>query len=185
MLTHKGTSTLTTDRLTLRRLAPDDADKAYANWLSDDNTSRYTAWATYTDINAAREFIAKCVADYDKPEYYQWVIELGGEIVGTINLHNLANKAERCELGYCIGSKWWNRGIVTEAAAAVIEFAFTHLNMYKVGALHDVDNPGSGRVMQKCGMTQEALFRAHTAHQDGTRGDVAYYSILKSEWCKN
>jgi ribosomal-protein-alanine N-acetyltransferase len=182
MLTHKGTQTLTTERLVLRRLTPADADAAFANWLSDEKTSRYVRWETYTDIEKVREYLEKCVADYEKPEHYHWAIEYSGEIIGTINLHNLADKSERCELGYCIGSKWWGRGIVAEAVIAVMTFAFAELNMYKIGALHDVENAASGRVMQKCGMTQEALFKEHSHRRDGVYGDVAYYSIFKRDW---
>lgn len=182
MLTHKGTQTLTTGRLVLRRLTADDAPAAFENWASDSETSKYVSWDTYTEPAQVRAFIDKCIEDYKKLDYYHWAIVFNGEAIGTINLHNLAKRSERCELGYCIGSKWWNRGIVTEATKAVIAFAFTELNMYKVGALHDVENPASGRVMQKCGMTLETLLREHTCRRDGTRGAAAYYSILRSEW---
>ena len=103
-------------------------------------------------------------------------------IVGTIGLHDIGDKQDRCELGYCIGSRWWNKGIVTEAAAEVIRFAFEELNANKVCALYDTENVGSGRVMQKNGMKQEGLLREHSLRKDGTRGDLAYYAILRSEW---
>ena len=182
MLTHRGTVTLKTPRLVLRRLTVDDAQNMYNNWATDEKVTKYLAWEPYTDIEKLREFIAKCVSEYDNPKCYHWVIECSGAIVGTINLHDIQDKPERCELGYCIGSKWWNQGIVTEAVGAVIRFSFEELNANKVCALHDTENIGSGRVMQKNGMKWEGVLREHKLRKDGTRGDLACYAILKSEW---
>ena len=185
MLTHKGTQTLCTKRLVLRRFTADDAEAMYQNWATDEETVKFLRWDTYKEIESLKAFLAKCISEYENIEYYHWVIEVDGIIVGTINLHDIETKKERCELGYCIGSRWWNKEIVTEAARAVIAFAFTELNASKVCAYHDTANPASGRVMQKCGMKQEGLLREHSIQKDGTRSDLAVYGILKSEWREN
>jgi ribosomal-protein-alanine N-acetyltransferase len=182
MLTHKGTQTLQTERLILRWLTENDAEAMFQNWATDEKTVEFLTWDAYEEIDKLKEFIAKCVLDYENIECYHWVIEFDGTIVGTINLHDIQTKKERCELGYCIGSKWWSKGIVTEAAKAVIAFAFTELNASKICAYHDTKNPASGRVMQKCGMKQEGLLREHSIHRDGTRSDLVVYGILKHEW---
>ena len=184
MLTHKGTVPLTTPRLVLRRLTVDDAQAMYDNWATDENTTKYLIWDVHESIEATRELLTKWVPEYDKAEYYHWVIQYDGTIVGTINFHAIANKEEHIELGYCIGSKWWNKGIVTEAVSALLQFAFEELNANKVCALHDTENISSGRVMQKNGMKQEGLLREHKLRRDGTRGDLACYAILKREWRK-
>ena len=184
MLTHKGTMTLTTPRLVLRRLTVDDAPDMYNNWASDEKVPKYLSWNVHESVEVTRELLAKWGSEYDNPKNYHWVIEYAGTIVGTINLHDIKDDSERCELGYCIGSKWWNMGIVTEAAGAVIRFAFEELGANRVCALHDTANVGSGRVMQKNGMKQEGLLREHKMRKDGTRGDLAYYAIIKKEYTK-
>ena len=182
MLTHKGTLTLTTSRLILRRLTADDAQNMYDNWATDEKVAKYLSWDIHESAEATKELLTKWVAEYEKPEYYHWVIEFNGTIIGTTNFHAVSNKDEHCEIGYCIGSKWWNKGIVTEAVAEIIRFAFEELNANKVCALHDTDNIASGKVMQKNGMKQEGLLREHKMRKDGTRGDLACYSILEDEW---
>ena len=182
MLTHKGTVTLTTPRLVLRRLTVDDAQAMYDNWATDERVTKFLSWDLHESVDATRALLTTWAAEYDKPEYYHWVIGFEDTIVGTINFHALDDRGEKCELGYCIGSKWWNKGIVTEAAAEVIRFAFEELGMNKISALYDTENPGSGRVMEKNGMTREGLLREHSMRKDGTRGDMAWYSILKREW---
>ena len=64
----------------------------------------------------------------------------------------------------------------------MINFAFSELNANKVCGMHDVQNIASGRVMQKCGMVLEGILREHSLRKDGTRGDLAFYGILKNEW---
>ncbi|MCL2512266.1 MAG: GNAT family N-acetyltransferase [Oscillospiraceae bacterium] len=184
MLTHKGTVTLTTKRLILRRLTIDDVPAMFRDYATDGKMTKYLTWEPYTDMEKLREFVEKRVADYENIMYYHWAVTMGGEFIGTINLHAIFDEAERCEMGYCIGSKWWNKGVMTEAAAEVIRFAFEELNANKVSASHDTQNAASGAVMRKNGMKQEGLLREHSMRKDGTRGDMACYAILRSEWEK-
>jgi len=106
----------------------------FANWATDEKVTKYLAWDIHESVEETTEILKKWVADYDNQETYHWVIAYDGTIIGTINLHNISSAHERCELGYCIGSIWWNRGIVTEAVGAVVRFAFDKLNAHKVHA---------------------------------------------------
>jgi len=182
MLTHKGTITLTTPRLTLRRITPGDTQAMYENWASDNKTTRFMSWDTHESADVTRKEISKWVSEYEKPDFYLWVIEYDNTAIGTISLHEISDRNEKCEIGYCIGSKWWNKGIMTEAAAEVIRFAFEEINFHRICALFDKENIGSGRVIQKNGMKQEGLLRENVVRRDGTYGDMAYYAILKKEW---
>lgn len=164
-------------RIALSRPSRSDCEAMYHNWATDEQTTKYLSWKAYTDIGKLREYLKTCISSYENPEYYHWVIEYE-----TINLHDISNRSQHAELGYCIGSKWWNRGIVTKAAKAVIDFAFTELNANKICALHDTQNIASGRVMQKCGMTLEGILREHSYRKDETFDDTAVYGILKKEW---
>lgn len=49
-------------------------------------------------------------------EHYQWAIEFKetGEIIGNIGLLEINKNDENCEVGYCIGKTFWNKGIMTE-----------------------------------------------------------------------
>lgn len=184
MLNHTGTQKLTTARLTLRRFAPADAQAMFDNWASDASVTKYLSWETHPSPDFTRELIAKWILEYENPEYYHWVIEFDGTIVGGISLHDLSNRAMRCELGYCIGSKWWNQGVATEAARAVIGFAFEKLGAHRVWATHDVANAASGRVMQKAGMTREGILRQHARHKGGAFYDMVCCGVLREQWQK-
>lgn len=102
-----------------------------------------------------------------------------GQLVGAIGLE-ISRQNEHAELGYWLGRKFWNRGIATEAAAAVIRFGFETLALQKIHAHHLTRNPASGRVLEKAGMVREGLFRRHIKKL-GVFEDVEFYGILRSD----
>ena len=90
-------------------------------------------------------------------------------------------RSEFAELGYCLGFDFWNKGIMPEAASAVIQYLFEKVGFHRIGIWHAVKNPGSGRVAQKCGLTFEGTKR-YFKSATGEYLDISDYGILKSEW---
>lgn len=101
-------------------------------------------------------------------------------VVGAVSLH-LSIVHGRGELGYWIGVPFWNRGYATETSAEVLRYAFEVLGLNRVVGRHITRNPGSGRVMQKLGMTHEGCLRQHCVKW-GRAEDVDVYGILRREW---
>jgi len=160
----------------------DDAQPMYDNWASDDNTSKFLSWETHKSVEDTREVLAKWIPQYENTDYYHWVIGYEGTLVGTAHFFHVSDNDEKCEIGYCMGPTWWNKGIMTEAVGEIFRFAFEDVNFYKIYAMHDIINVGSGRVMQKNHMKQEGYLHEHTKRKDGTRGDMIYFAILGKEW---
>jgi RimJ/RimL family protein N-acetyltransferase len=104
----------------------------------------------------------------------------GGEVMGAIGLH-VDRKHERAEIGYWLGVPFWGRGYVTEAARAVVRYAFENLGVNRVFAFHFARNAASGRVLQKIGMRREGTLRQHLVKW-GEHVDVDYYGIVREEW---
>ena len=101
-------------------------------------------------------------------------------LVGAIGLQ-LSTTHARGELGYWIGTESWGRGYATEAARALLAYAFTELGLHRVQAHHFTRNPASGRVMQKLGMQLEGIHRDAYRRWDRFES-VAVYAILAPEW---
>ena len=183
MLTHKGTQTIETSRLILRRAILEDAEPMFRNWASDPEVTKYLTWPTYEKVETAHQILDLWASEYEKPNYYQWMIVLKelGEPIGSISVVRQNDRVEESEIGYCIGSRWWHKGIMTEALNAVIEYLFTEVGMNRVAARHDPNNPHSGGVMRKCGMKYEGTHRACDRNNQGIC-DAAQYAILRSEW---
>ena len=99
-----------------------------------------------------------------------------GQIMGAIGLHDRDD--DKAELGYWIGIPYWNKGLVTEAAQAVLDFGFKKLEFNKIFATHFLHNPASGRIMEKIGMKQEAVLKQEMK-KDGEYFDIVRYAIFK------
>ena len=102
-----------------------------------------------------------------------------GEPVGSL-IASTVGRAQSAHIGYCIGRKWWRRGIMSEALQKVIDFMFTVVEANRIESRHDPRNPHSGGVMKKCGMKYEGTLRSADRNNQGVC-DVSYYSLLKSE----
>lgn len=104
-----------------------------------------------------------------------------GELIGCCGIGE-DKPHRRAELGYWIGIPWWGHGYCTEAARAVVKFTFDRLpDLHKVTSCHFADNPASGRVMQKLGMTHEGLRRDHFYKWDQFH-DMVFYGLLRQDW---
>ena len=183
MLTHRGTQTIETPRLILRRAVPEDAQFMFDNWASDPEVTRFLTWPTYETVETAVRWIGFLQAGYEKPDNYNWMIELREihQPIGSIGVVEYSDLVDKAEIGYCIGKKWWHRGIMTEALQAVTDFLFRQVGMNRVEARHDTNNPHSGDVMKKCGMQYEGTSRSAGRNNQGIC-DIATYAILRSEW---
>ena len=182
MLTHKGTQTIRTARLTLRRFTVEDAQQMYDNWASDARVTRFLTWEPHVSPEATAELLSEWVAAYLAPSCYNWVMEYEGRCIGNISVVRCSDRSEYAELGYCMGCDYWNKGLMTEAAKAVIAFLFDEVGCHRVVIRHAVKNPASGRVAQKCGLTYEGTERKVFKSRDGEFLDIAGYSILRNEW---
>ena len=100
--------------------------------------------------------------------------------MGAIGLH-VEHFHQRAEIGYWLGVPYWGKGYATEAAKAVIGYAFETLGVQRVFAFHFTRNPASGRVLARAGMQREGTMRQHLVKWD-ERVDVDYYGILRDDW---
>lgn len=187
MLTHKGTQPIETVRLGLRRFQVSDAGEMFRNWANDPGVTRYLSWTPH----ASEEFTESCLSGwveaYQNDFCYNWAMALKetGEVIGSISVVDLREKAESCEIGYCMGKRFWNRGLMTEALTAVVDYLFREAGFHRITAGHHTDNSASGRVMVKSGMRREGLLRqaGHNPHKEELEFfDVAVYAVLREEW---
>ena len=177
MLNHKGTKEIHTARLLLRKYRLSDAKGMFENYASDERVTKYMPWRAYDKVSNVSLFLESAIRDYEKISTYHWAIEYGGKMIGSISA-TVNDMRNNCEVGYCIGYDFWNKGITSEALAAVIIFLFDEVGMHRIMAKHDIENPASGEVMKKCGMTYEGRFKEYYLRHDGTYSDALVYGIV-------
>lgn len=76
MPTHKGTQTLKTSRLILRKAVLADAQPMYGNWASDPEVTRFLTWPAHDSVETTRRILESWIEGYAKDNYYQWMIVL-------------------------------------------------------------------------------------------------------------
>ena len=181
MLKHKGTVTLETPRLILRRAEVSDAEVMFRNWANDAEVTKYLTWPPHGSVDVTRKVLTSWVESYEKDDYYQWMIVLKeiGEPIGSIMVTTVG-RAESALVGYCIGKAWWHKGIMSETVQAVMDFLFDEVGYHRVEAFHDSNNPNSGKVMAKCGMRYEGTLRMADRNNQGVC-DACYYGLLACE----
>jgi ribosomal-protein-alanine N-acetyltransferase len=174
--------TLQTERLVLRLFGLVDGEDVRR--LVDDRAIADTTLQIPHpyEIGMAEEWILTHPLRFEAGEQVVFAVALRetGLLIGAMGLIVEA-KFRRAELGYWIGRAYWGNGYCTEAGQAVLEYAFSQLNLNRIHASHFKRNPASGRVLRKLGMTHEGCAREHVLKW-GVYEDLELYGILQVEW---
>lgn len=180
---HLGSRTLETDRLLLRVFGPEDAGPMFRNWAGDPEVTKYLTWPTHSSEKVTAQIISSWIEKNDEPTNYQWAIvwKETMEPIGSISVVHWNEEICQAEVGYCIGRPWWRRGITTECFSAVIRFLFLEVGVNRIQARHDVNNPHSGMVMEKCGLRHEGILRQADRNNQGIC-DMSVYGILRRDY---
>ena len=179
---HKGTVPIKTERLILRRHRIEDAEYMFRNWTNSEAVTRYLTWETHKTVDDARQYIRSILDSYSDSRY-EWIItdKATGEPLGAIGVVTLWENIGACEVGYCLGERFWGKGIMSEAFAAVIDYLFTQVGFNRIQSCHDPRNIGSGRVMEKCGLVYEGTLRQADRNNQGIC-DAVVRAILREDW---
>jgi RimJ/RimL family protein N-acetyltransferase len=128
----------------------------------------------------AESWIATHASLWDRGSGVVWAVvrRQDDRLIGACGL-TIERDHDRAELGYWIGKPYWGNGYATEAAAALVRYAFAS-GLNRVMARHFRGNVASGRVMQKIGMRQEGVMRQHIRRW-GQLEDIVIYAVLAGD----
>lgn len=172
------TVTIQTKRLILRPLTVNDAPQMFHHWANSKMVTKYLTWPPHTSITQTQARLA--LREKSDDEDWGIVIQATDELIGTINVVEDKPEIKTKIIGYVIGEAYWGEGYMTEALDAVINYLFSHTTVNRIEASHDIENPGSGKVMQKNGMTFEGILRQAGRNNRGIV-DIALYSRLRED----
>jgi len=99
-----------------------------------------------------------------------------GQPVVWCGLHDIDWTARMCDTGYWVRKSAQNRGFATEAANALVRYAFGALNMRRVGLTHSAGNEPSRRIAEKLGFIREGVQRAAIVLPGGRVADRCCYA---------
>lgn len=173
---------LETPDLILRQLVASDAKDIFA-YASNPHVSRYVFWEPHRTILDSRSMIRYMQQKMKMGEPSSWgiVLKETQKVIGTIGFVEISHEHQCAEVGYSLDERFWNHGYATQALARVLNFAFLQLQCNRVEAFFNVQNPASGRVMEKNGMHYEGTMK-EKYYCKGEYIDVSCYALTRGEY---
>ena len=176
------TPTLRTDRLHLRPFTQADTDAIFA-LHSSPRVLRYWDAPPWKQRAQAEHFIAVCAQMEREGTGARLAIEYAanGLFIGWCSLSRWNPEYRSAKMGYCLTDTAWGQGFATEAAGALLQWAFDALDLNRVQAETDTRNTASSRVLEKLRFVREGTLREDCI-VDGEVSDSWVYGLLRRDW---
>ncbi|MDI9521068.1 MAG: GNAT family N-acetyltransferase [Bacillota bacterium] len=173
-----------TERLLLRPLRYRDA-KDFYEYAKDEQVARYVLWDAHTSLNQTKAILRSQMMQCRQEGLLTMAITMKEtrRMVGTIGLVNRDWDNHTAEVGFSLARAVWGQGLMTEALTAYLRFIFDQNIIHRIEALHDVDNPASGKVMKKAGMKEEGLLKERIYYKM-RYASVRLYAAIRDEWLR-
>ncbi len=178
------THDLRADDLRAVRLVPIRAEHAAAwrEWREQPSSQRFNPLLHFSVEHLTRRILTSCtsdLADRTRSEY-RWLVEFGGEHIGTVSIEQPSWRMGYAEIGYMMGEKYHGRGLGGRAVALFVEKLFGETDLHRLYASIAQDNVASRRLAERLGFVREGRLRQHYLIQD-RRVDEIVYGLLRHE----
>lgn len=141
-----------TERLVLRPSSSEDASRAF-EIRSDWNVARMLRLASFPpDMDETQSWFDGHEQEWLQGRAYRFAVVLSEQMIGLVDLDGVDR--DEGHLGYWLERSAWGNGYAFGAARAVVQFAFREIGLKTLRAEHAVDNPASGKVLNKLGFMQ-------------------------------
>ncbi len=172
--------TLETERCILRPFEVTDLEDFF-EYAKNPNVGRGAGWAPHDNLESSMEILHSFM---ESEEVWAIIYKENNKLIGSVGLHKdqLRTAPDVKMLGYVLSEAYWGQGIMSEAAGAVIPYAFEKLNISLLTVHHYSFNARSKRVIEKCNFRYEGTLRHCSKIYDGTIHDLLCYSMTREEW---
>lgn len=173
---------LSTSRLALRCFTPADTEEVFA-LRSSKSVSRYWDAPPWRERAQAEQFVARSAAMAQEATGVRLAVDrrADGRFIGWCAVFGRNHEFRRATLGYCFTEEAWGHGFATEAAGALLAWAFPTMDLNRVHAEADTRNIASVRVLEKLGFRREGMMREDTI-VEGEVSDSFIFGLLRREW---
>jgi len=156
-----GFTPLTTERLTLRRLAAADLQPFLA-YRNDPLVARYQSWVTWSEEEAWHLFAVQESLLPGRPgHWFQVAVELRetGELVGDCAFCVEPEDPSRAEIGFTFARAFQKRGYAFESVSALLPYFFSTLGLHRLIARTDSENHPAHALLERLGFRREGTER--------------------------
>jgi ribosomal-protein-serine acetyltransferase len=172
---------LQTERLELRPTAPEMFDAFWAAIeASLEELAPWMTWAVDPDPEHTRDFLIRASESWASGTDRPFTIFMAGRPCGQCSLDHVDALVRGCEIGYWMRSDVCGRGLMTEAAAAVVRYGFDEIGLHRIELHAGIENHASNRVATKLGFQKEGILRQAGLGAAGYY-DINVYGLLTSD----
>ena len=169
-----------TERLTLRRFRPDDAE-AFAAYRSDPEVARFQSWDAPLPLAEAQQKVSEFAqGDPEAAGWFQYAVDLDGVLIGDLGLNRHENLMQ-AELGFTLAPAYQGQGYASEAVRGLLHHLFVERELHRVSAECDVRNTASARLLERVGFTREGLRLSNTWFKGEWTDDVLF-GLLRDDY---
>lgn len=144
--------------------------------------SRWMPWAPETtSVEPIREFIKATTIGFAEGKSMTCAIWYRDAIVGVVGYKSIQPDLKKVEIGYWLSAKQQGKGIMTRACRALIQYAFSDLDMEKVEIAVAVENTPSRKVCERLGLKLEGVI-TNAENLQGVIVDHAVYGMMRANW---
>lgn len=174
-----------TPRLILRKMRVSDIDDMY-DYAKREEVTKYLLWKEHKTRDHTDRYLKYVVSLYKTGKFFDFAVEYreNGRMIGTCGLASVDADNDCVEIGYVISPDYQGMGIATEALEAMLRFSFCDMRVNRAEARYMVENIASRKVMEKCGMTFEGIYR-NKLYVKGKYRDIGVCAILAEDYFKN
>ncbi|MBD1869082.1 GNAT family N-acetyltransferase [Leptolyngbya sp. FACHB-671] len=173
---------LETENLILRQIQLSDAEAVF-KIFSDASVTKYHDLDTATRLDQAQFLINRRAELFKSGQRIRWGIacKTNDVIIGSCGYSSWVKNSFRAEIGYELAKIHWQKGIMTEALRAMINFGFQEMGLNRIEARVMLENIASIRLLEKLGFEEEGILREH-GYWKGSFHNLKLFSILKKSW---
>ena len=179
--------TITTDRLVLRIAEAGDVDALLS--FSDRNISHFETWMPATSLRPTREALLSAIEDRhalaQSDRGYRFNLFMRqdpSEVIGLVSIADIRRGViQQCVLGYAIDEGHQGRGLIKEAVAAAIRFAFEELDLHRIEGSYIPENLASAAILSSFGFDQQGFFRDYLFLNNKWRDHVVTF-LINENW---
>ncbi len=149
-------TTITTDRLTLRKFRPSDAAAIFANYASNPEVTKFVSWPTHQNIEDTYSFLKYTAQSWDNQTEFSFGI-IENETDRLVGGAGFQYDGGKVFIGYVLSADAWGNGYATEAAKAIVSWVKSGCNYFRIWTFCDAEHDDSANVLRKIGFKREAL----------------------------
>lgn len=164
-------STIETERLILRPMTEVDGEAVF-QWTGDPVVNRYMPYPVHKNVGETQAWLRSLQG---KEEEFGFCLKKTGQLIGAGSI-KYREEFDAWEVGYNFRQDAWGMGYATEAARALLQWAYEQRGACRFMARHATANIASGRVLQKCGF-QFSHFGQYSRYDGSETYEATYYTM--------